>query len=405
MAIEFGATKFEEKCDLRGFYFPRRTSFDGSVFVSYADFTETIFDDYVHFESCHFQGPVDFYSATFNKWTLFRNSKFLRYANFGYATFSDGAMFDGFSIQGHADFNHATIADSAHFRGAKFSDLAIFYAVNLGYAAFQKAVFADGADFDHAHFHSWVDFEGAKFSSAGHGPMNLHYRFREEQEEREGPNRRLWHGASFRAATFSRRVDFENVVFSASSSFSNATFEAEPPLLLGALFHEGTEWRGTKWPLPKSVKDAGTFVDAYACLKLEMDRLKKHEDELDFFALELQSRRVLLGPWRGLPIALYGWLCHYGRSYTRPLWGLVVIWIGFVLPFWIWLGQLKLMEALGLSLANTFGVFGFRKEFISARLLDEMPGILKFLAGTQTALGAAFLFLFALALRNKFRMK
>jgi hypothetical protein len=200
-------------------------------------------------------------------------------------------MFDGVSIQGHADFNHATIADSARFRGAEFSDRAIFYAVNFGYAAFQKAVFADAADFDHAHFHSWVDFEGAKFSSAGQGPVNLHYRFREENEELEGPSRRLWHGASFRAATFSRRVDFENVVFSASSSFSNATFETEPPLLLGASFHEGTNWRGTKWPLPKSVKDAGTFVDAYACLKLEMDRLKKHEDELDFFALELGTLR------------------------------------------------------------------------------------------------------------------
>lgn len=403
--IDFDATNFEDKCNFRGFYFPRRASFDGSVFVSEADFTEATFEDYGSFEICHFQKPAEFCLANFRKWAPFQYSKFSSYANFGYANFSGGADFSECSIQGHADFNHATIRDSARFRRTEFSDRAIFYAVNFGYAAFQKAVFADGADFDHAHFNSWVDFQGAKFSSAGHGLMNLHYRFREEQEEREGPGGRHWHGASFRAVTFSRRVDFENVEFSASSSFSNTTFEAEPPLLLGATFHEGTEWRGTKWPLPKSAKDAGTFIDAYACLKLEMDRLKKHEDELDFFALELQSRSVFLGPWKGLPITLYGWFCDFGRSYTRPLWGLFVIWISFLLPFWMWLGQLKLMEALGLSLANTFGVLGFRKELISTRLLDEMPGILKFLAGTQTVLGAAFLFLFALALRNKFRMK
>jgi hypothetical protein len=42
------------------------------------------------------------------------------------------------------------------------------------------------------------------------------------------------------------------------------------------------------------------------CLKLEVDRLKKHEDELNFFALELQSRRVEQGLVRGLPIALMG---------------------------------------------------------------------------------------------------
>ena len=51
---------------------------------------------------------------------------------------------------------------------------------------------------------------------------------------------------------------------------------------------------------------------------MEINRLKKHGDELDFFALEQQSRRVLLG-WKGLPIAVYGFLGDYGRSYVRPL--------------------------------------------------------------------------------------
>ena len=52
-------------------------------------------------------------------------------------------------------------------------------------------------------------------------------------------------------------------------------------------------------------EEARAFIDAYACVKLEMDRLKKHEDELDFFALELESRRVWLD-LTGLPIAIYG---------------------------------------------------------------------------------------------------
>ena len=68
-------------------------------------------------------------------------------------------------------------------------------------------------------------------------------------------------------------------------------------------------------------KGGWAFIDAYACLKLEMDRLKKHEDELDFFALELQSRRVLLGIWKGLPIAIYGFLSDCGRSYFRSRFG------------------------------------------------------------------------------------
>ena len=58
------------------------------------------------------------------------------------------------------------------------------------------------------------------------------------------------------------------------------------------------------------------FISAYERLKVETDRLKKHEDELDFFARELKCRRTLYGSWtrRGIPIALYGILCDYGRN-------------------------------------------------------------------------------------------
>jgi hypothetical protein len=74
------------------------------------------------------------------------------------------------------------------------------------------------------------------------------------------------------------------------------------PEFFGAVLHEGTVWRGVQWPTPKTAAEAGPFIDAYERLKLEMDRLKKHEDELNFFALELRSRRVMLA---GLFSAVY----------------------------------------------------------------------------------------------------
>jgi hypothetical protein len=111
--------------------------------------------------------------------------------------------------------------------------------------------------------------------------------------------------------------NFVSAEMNGETSFEGALFATEPPRFFGAKLHQGTVWRGIDWPVPKKADEAGT-LDAYACLKLEMDRLKKHEDELDFFALELQSRRVLLGPGRGLPIWLYRVLSEYGRSYARP---------------------------------------------------------------------------------------
>jgi hypothetical protein len=162
-------------------------------------------------------------------------------------------------------------------------------------------------------------------------------------------------------------------------------------------------WRGIKpWPAPTGKDETGRFIDAYACLKLEMDRLKKHEDELDYFALELQSRRVLLGPWRGLPILLYGVLSDYGRSYTRPfLWLLIVAAIGAVLH--VFSDALPIEKSFGLSVANTLNVFGFRRDFNLA--IDTPHAWLKILAAIQTILDTVLLFLFGLGIRNRFRMK
>lgn len=406
LTIDLAGVQFRDKCQFRGYIFPRRTSFDGATFESDATFGDALFCDYGSFKSCTFKGPADFNGATFRKWAPFHGTRFLSYANFGSCHFDEGADFEDFSVDGHADFNHVEFSESARFRNAQFRDRAVFYSAKFGYAAFQNAVFSDRADFDRSHFRQRADFQGVKFSSAGRGPMHEHYRWHEEDREERGrmPSR-FWHGASFQNATFERGVDFENVVFEASCKFGHAVFATQPPLFLGASIHPGAEWRNAHWPLPETREDAGTFVDAYACLKLEMDRLKKHEDELDFFALELQSRMKLLGLWRGLPIGLYGLLSDFGRSHTRPLLGILLVWACSAVPLSIWLGKCRLNEALGLSLVNVFGVFGFRKEFVAAKLVEEMPSALKVMSAVETIIGGILLFFFGLALRNKFRMK
>jgi hypothetical protein len=148
---------------------------------------------------------------------------------------------------------------------------------------------------------------------------------------------------------------------------------------------------------------AARFVSVRS-LKLEVDQLKKHEDELDFFALELQSRRVSLGPWKGLPVALYGAFSDYGRSYVWPfLWLFAVMTFGAAI--FRHFGALTLGEASGLSAANTFNVFGFRKDFIASSVTSGLSPWLEVVTAVQTILGTILLFLFGLGIRNKFRMK
>ena len=183
------------------------------------------------------------------------------------------------------------------------------------------------------------------------------------------------------------------------TSFQAAKF-SKPPAFFGAKLHEGTVWRDVVWPDPPSDSaDAGPFVDAYERLKLEMDRLKKHGDELDFFARELQCRRVLLGFWRGLPLALYGALCGHGRYYMRPLGILVIIVIMGAVPIRAHFGGGWALAtftdhgfgggAVGLSFANTFGIFGIRKDLIDPAVLQGLPGWLKVTYRTPSSLATS----------------
>ncbi|HXN87891.1 MAG TPA: pentapeptide repeat-containing protein [Methylocella sp.] len=360
---DFGGATFSGDAHFSGVTFFGRATFGGATFSAMADFAAATFPGDARFHGATFAGGATFVGATFSSWADF------------HATF----------FAARADFGGATFSGDVHFVGAAFGD-ASFHGAAFGHAFFHGATFAR-AVFGGATFSDWASFRGAAFSGMAH----------------------------FGGATFSDMADFDGAKFQTSSSFVNAEmknttsfegaiFKTEPPKFFGAKLHQGTVWRGIKWPpKPKDNKEAGAFIDAYACLKLEMDRLKKHDDELDFFALELQSRRIEQGPVWGFPFAIYGVLSGYGRSYLRPLGALFVVVATGAVAFWRFDAR-SFAEALGLSAANTLNVFGFRRDFNLA--IDDTPfAWLKVFAAGQTIFGTILLFLFGLGIRNKFRMK
>jgi hypothetical protein len=170
------------------------------------------------------------------------------------------------------------------------------------------------------------------------------------------------------------------------------------------------------------MEDGGEYVQAYRRLKVEMEKQKSHEEELNFFGLEMLSRSALMPKWRrvsfaltptrsasvyvptdGMAIALYGALSDFGRSFTRPLMWLALLIAIFSLlyvPFVQTLGA-----AVSLSAINTFGVFfGVRDEFVDHIDLKARLAF-RVLAAIQTVGGTALLFLSLLALQKKLRMK
>jgi hypothetical protein len=314
-----------------------------------------------------FERDVFFEGYIFSRCS-FRKACFSSKANFFNATFLDTATFSGCAFSALTQFNSVMFYKNAYFWAAKFG----------GPPTFKNSIFEGNAKFSNAIFNE------AEFTADGLS------------------------GASFANVTFAAGCDFVNAILNGTTSFEGAKFAKEPPHFFGARLHQGTIWRYILWPKPQDAVDADRFIDAYACLKLEMDRLKKHEDELDFFALELQSRRVLqesVLKGSGLPIALYGLLSDYGRSYARPLYALFAVAAIGTLVLLLSGAHFAPWQSLGLSFANTFNVFGFRKDFFDAAAIEHLPALLKILAATQTIVGTILLFLLGLGIRNKFRMK
>jgi hypothetical protein len=288
----------------------------------------------------------------------------------------------------HINFSNVEFGQRVYFQRYYFSWPTFFdEAIFSGYARFDGAIFSDYTSFRGAKFSRPGDFKRARFSGTANFNGTIFFDW-----------------ASFEGSTFGGHASFINTEMRTDTSFNGATFKTNPPGFFGAKLHQSTVWRGVTWPpKPKNRNEAGRFIDAYACLKLEMDRLRKHEDELDFFALEMQSRRVELGFWRGLPFAIYKFLSDYGRSYIRPLAALILVMAIGTWLIWYFDHDCPSWEALGLSAANTLSVFGFRKDFNLA--IDTPLTGLIVLAAVQTILGTILLFLFGLGIRNKFRMK
>jgi uncharacterized protein YjbI with pentapeptide repeats len=399
--IDFANIRFEQYAWFKGFLFSKPSSFHSATFSEGASFDDANFLDGARFVGATFYG-AGFSGVTFALWAHFEGATFSRGAYFNGTTFSGGAdfngasfsgpfatSFDGAAFGGRTYFNCTTFSAGANFKGATFSREAYFSGATFsGWASFDGAAFAGKAYFTGATFPGKAHLTGATFSGGAY-----------------------FDGATFSGSTtfsqaeFDEATKFINVEMKGETTFEGATFLMEPPHFFGAKLHQGTVWRGITWPSkPKDKSEAGRFIDAYACLKLEMDRLKKHEDELDFFALELRARGVSLGTSLGTwsiqswVITAYGLLSDYGRSYVRPLIALFVIAVIGAGAFWRSDAR-TFGEAIGLSAANTLNVFGFRRDFGLA--IDTPLAWLQVLAAAQTVLGTILLFLVGLGIRNK----
>ena len=152
-------------------------------------------------------------------------------------------------------------------------------------------------------------------------------------------------------------------------------------------------------------------VSAYERLKQEMEKLKKHEDELFFFSKELSARRELQKRWsfEWWMNFLYEWTSNYGNSVTRPIFWFIVL---FEIGVLVWVASssqragaaITLYEAGQISIAKMLASFSWivpvdKKIEVSTTMLAQ------FFSEFQSLAGLLLIFLFLFGLRNRFRLR
>jgi Pentapeptide repeats (9 copies) len=358
------------------------------------DFNATHFDRYANFTGFLFWRDAAFRSATFSNGAEFKSATFNGPAEFFSASFSDDADFGSAIFSDRAQFNKATF-DRAHFSSATFSRDSWFKLATFSNADFSSAKFFGDTAFDVSTF-SGADFSSAKFFGNAEFLAVTFF------------------AVDFSSATFSSDLCFINTKFNAVTTFAKSTFAASVPDFRGTIMHEATEWHGSIWPEPPhDIESAQAQVYAYERLKLEMERLKKHEDEQFFFRKELRSRRVLTRPLSGKWSLnfLYQISSSYGLSVALPvIWLLALFVLGGATFYFVHATTpdataLTIQHAAALSFGNIFPFVPSSHDFLSETPFSGWFRIEKAVGVGQTLIGTPLLFLLGLALRNRFRMK
>jgi uncharacterized protein YjbI with pentapeptide repeats len=253
--------------------------------IAITNFRGFVFPGPANFANVHFTRPVTFKKAEFRQKAIFSRAEFYKCARFSGATFKGQAVFSHAVFQADVALDRMTVDDDAKFDGAKF----------------RQSVYAA-----HTRFRDYVTFRGA-----------------------EAYAKLVLVGANFEGEADFRRATF------AHSDFTGTQFKTTLTWFSGVNFLTAPDFRASTFATPPNFQDAdvaatiqtsrvaGEDDDAakFRRLKQLASEAKDHERELEFFAKELQAKRVheTNGIWRTALSLAYEVLSDFGRSVARPL--------------------------------------------------------------------------------------
>ena len=400
---------------------------------------------------------IKFWGAQFSGKTNFENAKFSGYADFSNAVFSGESDFSNAKINGKSNFGNATFSGDTDFRGAQFSDNAYFTDVTFGGESdFTRAGFGGKASFTDAKFNGDTDFGNAIFigdtyfgGTTFDGKANFtDAKFSGESNfanavfigESDFSNAVSSGDVDFTSAKFGGYADFIDATFETRCSFYQAKSEKNVPNFIGAQYKTAPLIEGFKIPWVKDLPEVD--IEAYRQLKKFAIEGANHEQEVRFFGFETRCKMYLDYPaLTRFSIRLYWVFSNFGQSLIRPLGALVLVWIvatamtiatTMKTPIPTALSSLIMFEYLEPCEAIPSNAFRSKLDAIRSQSIGSsltlpviamdrdtqhqrnqclygqgggVPETNRIINGTQQVLSLIFLFLFGLAVRNRFKIK
>jgi hypothetical protein len=284
--LDFSGHSFDDSLDCRAYTFQQTVLFSSAIFNGPAAFSIATFNGRSVFRYATFNGMTDF-GASFNHSADFFSTSFSMYASFYCATFSNAGVY----------FNNVTFSGGASFHSAKFSGKAYFF----------LATFSELAAFGGAEFVGDVNFQLATFDRQCHFENSF-----DEQNK-------VW----TKETSFASKVEFENAVFKNVGHFERVRFKKHTPAFRGCqIDNTRLEFSDDSYfPNDESTEDA---IKNISFLKRLSDEHGQTDQALNFNAMELRAKRLQTAPqvatWSFKVVTwLYEKISNYGRSFTRPL--------------------------------------------------------------------------------------
>jgi len=387
--------------DFSGFYFPGIVNFSRATFCNKVTFSEARFIKDVYFTITTFKGDAEFYGVNYLDEVDFGRAKFERNAYFTKSIFNNVAEFSNVVISGNAYFEDSSFCKSAIFSTSRFVEIINFKNVSFSddVCFDQSSRFSGHAFFNNATFNRKANFSKAIFN-----------------------NRMFFTNTIFNGHTNFDEVEFNNnhaifvdTKFNSSTSFIKAIFEY-PPLFHKADIHQDTSFYQARY----TKKDGSeNCIRAWRTLKLAMNKIHDHENELLYFTYELDAKRAILKienkllSWiNWFLISCYKKSSNYGTNILIPLGWLILLFFIFAFlysSFWICKCNLSNYEyysrGLQLSFANILPFSPISKGIMSSILGNDVHFGLQFVTTLQNIISIILLFLIGLAFKHKLSIK